>query len=118
MAKKTEDVSIYARVKKEEARLKKIFADMDKNKLQTVVKLIKNAAFMSVTLASLEEKIAKDGCVCEYQNGENQFGVKKSPEVEIHLAMSKNYLAAVKQLVDIVPPERKKESRLQTMRDE
>lgn len=105
------------KIKKEAKRLRKIFADLDRNKLQTVANLIENAAFMSVTLAELQDTINAEGCTCEYQNGENQFGTKKSPEVEIHLAMTKNYTAVIKQLVDLVPPEKKKNSRLEALRN-
>ena len=105
------------KIRKETKRLRKIFEDLDRNKLETVQKLIENAAFMSVTLQELQETINQDGCTCEYQNGANQFGVKKTPEVEIHLAMTKNYAAVIKQLVDLVPPEKRKESRLAALRN-
>lgn len=103
------------RIKKEVKRLRKIFADLDKNKLQTVANLIENAAFMSITLQDLQDTINQDGCTSEYQNGEFQHGVKKSPEVEIHIAMTKNYSTVIKQLVDLVPAEKKKNSRLATL---
>lgn len=106
------------KIKKEVNRLKKVFKDLDKNKLNTVISLIQNAAFMAVTLEELQEAINENGCTSEYQNGENQFGVKKSPEVEIHIAMTKNHAAIIKQLTDLVPPEKKKDSKLQALRDE
>lgn len=105
------------KVKRETKRLEKLFEGLDKNKLQTVKNLIKNAAFMSVTLQELQDTINAEGYTSEYQNGENQRGVKKSPEVEIHIAMTKNYVAAIKQLVDLVPPEKKKDSRLAAFRN-
>ncbi len=114
---KNVDVSKDTKIKKEIRRLRKIFDDLDKNKLQTVQKLIENAAFMSVTLQELQEKINLDGCTCEYQNGENQHGIKKAPEVEIHIAMTKNYSAIIKQLVELVPPEKKANSRLEALRN-
>ena len=62
------------KIKKEIARLKRVFKDLDKNKLQTVESLIKNAAFMAVSLEELQEIINAEGYVVEYQNGENQKG--------------------------------------------
>ena len=62
-----------------------------------------NAAFMSVTLQLLQTEINKNGAVSEYKNGENQFGTKKSPEVEIYNTMIKNYSAVMKQLTDLLP---------------
>lgn len=107
-----------AKVKKEVTRLKKVFKDLDKNMLSTVISLIQNAAFMSVSLEELQETINDNGYISEYQNGENQHGTKKSPEVEIHIAMTRNHAAIIKQLSDLVPPEKKKDSKLQALRDE
>ena len=91
---------------------------VDKNKLQTVESLIKNAAFMAVSLEELQEIINAEGYVVEYQNGENQKGTKQSDAVKTHIAMTKNHAAIIKQLTDLVPPEKKKESKLQALRDE
>ena len=106
------------KIKKEIARLKRVFKDLDKNKLQTVESLIKNAAFMAVSLEELQEIINAEGYVVEYQNGENQKGTTQSDAVKTHIAMTKNHAAIIKQLTDLVPPEKKKESKLQALRDE
>ena len=106
------------KIKKEINRLKKVFKDLDKNKLDTVISLIQNAAFMAVSLEELQNSINEKGYISEYQNGENQFGTKKSPEVEIHIAMTKNHSAIIKQLAEMVPAEKKKDSLLQKLRDE
>ena len=106
------------KIKKEIARLKRVFKDLDKNKLQTVESLIKNAAFMAVSLEELQEIINAEGYVVEYQNRENQKGTKQSDAVKTHIAMTKNHAAIIKQLTDLVPPEKKKESKLQALRDE
>lgn len=101
------------KIKKEIARLKRVFKDLDKNKLQTVESLIKNAAFMAVSLEELQEIINAEGYVVEYQKG-----TKQSDAVKTHIAMTKNHAAIIKQLTDLVPPEKKKESKLQALRDE
>ena len=103
------DLTKEEKIKREFSRLKRIFKDLDKNKLQTVESLIKNAAFMAVSLEELQEII---------QNGANQSGTKQSDAVKTHIAMTKNHAAIIKQLCDLVPPEKKKESRLQALRDE
>lgn len=90
-------------VKKEIARLKKIFKTMPQDKAGLVSSLIGNAAFMSVTLGILQETINREGVISTYQNGENQWGTKKSPEVEVYNTMIKNYMSAVKQLCDLLP---------------
>ena len=106
------------KIKKEYNRLKRIFRDLDKNKLQTVESLIKNAAFMAVSLEELQEIINIEGYTVEYQNGANQSGTKQSDAVKTHIAMTKNHAAIIKQLCDMVPQERKKESRLMALRNE
>ena len=92
------------KIKKEIARLKRVFKDLDKNKLQTVESLIKNAAFMAVSLEELQEIINAEGYVVEYQNGENQKGTKQSDAVKTHIAMTKNH--ALPFLLFINPPKK------------
>ena len=113
-----EKLSKDKRIKKEISRLRKSFVDLDKNKLNTVKTLIETAAFMAVMLEDLQDTINFDGCVVEYQNGENQHGFKKSPEVETHISMTRNYTTIIKQLTELVPPEKRKSSKLEQLRNE
>ena len=93
------------RIKKSEElrRLEKIFKDIRADRKETVKKLIENAAFMEIQLSVLQKQIAENGVTSEYQNGENQWGTKKSPEVEIYNTMVKNYTAVIKQLLELLP---------------
>lgn len=91
------------KIKAEFNKLKRLFKEMDKDTMTTVISLIRNAAFMIVTLEDLQETINIIGPVSEYQNGENQFGTKKSPEVEIYNTMIKNHMTIIKQLSDLLP---------------
>jgi len=77
--------------------------DIPKDKANSVESLLRNAAFMSITLDDLQDKINEIGVVSEYQNGQNQWGTKKSPEVEVYNAMIKNYMGVIKQLTDLIP---------------
>ena len=88
---------------KELTKLKKIFADISPDKQQIVEKLISNAAFMAESLEELQEIIRIKGFVEEYQNGANQYGVKKCSEVDIYNTMIKNYSSVIKQLLDLLP---------------
>lgn len=92
-----------ARIKKEMLKLKRLFKDMEKSTMDTVLSLIKNAAFMSITLEDLQETINIEGAIAKYQNGENQWGTKKSPEVDIYNTMIKNHMAIIRQLSDLLP---------------
>jgi TolA-binding protein len=93
------------RVNEEINRLTQILIDLDadEKKLQAAESLIENAAFMSVTLQDLRDKINREGCVSKYQNGENQWGTKQSPEVKTYNQMLKNHMSITKQLTDLLP---------------
>lgn len=76
---------------------------MDDDTKKATQSLVENAAFMAVTLEDLQETINREGVVSEYQNGANQWGTKKSPEVEVYNTMIKHYMSIVKQLTDLLP---------------
>jgi len=116
-AKKTppvKDLSKEARIKREVTRLRGIFRDLDANKKKAVEPLIRNAAFTTVSLDELQAAINANGFTEEYKNGENQFGRKQSEEVKTHIAMTKNLTAIIKTLAELTPPERSKDSKLDT----
>ena len=105
------------RIKKETRRLKKIFKDLEPNKLKTVDALISRAAFITVSLQELEEQLNQDGWVEEYQNGRNQSGLKKSAAAEVHISLTKNLSTIMKQLIDLVPAAQKKSSLTELMKE-
>ena len=102
------------RVAKEKARLLEIFKDLEPNKLNTCHALIDRAAFITISLQDLEEMLNETGWVEPYQNGENQSGMKKSAAADVHISLTKNLNAIVKQLLDLVPPAQKS-SRLEAL---
>ena len=95
------------RIKKEKERLAEIFKDLEPNKLSTCEALIDRAAFITISLQDLEEQLNATGWVEPYQNGENQSGMKKAAAADVHISLTKNLNAIVKQLLDLVPPARK-----------
>lgn len=98
------------RIKTEKNKLNRIFKNIDEKRRKTVERLIDNAAFMAATLEDLQEDINQNGVISGYQNGENQWGTKKSPEVEVYNTMLKNYTSVIRQLTDLLPPEEGKEN--------
>ena len=58
---------------------------------------------MAASLYELRKIINDKGYTEEYQNGANQKGTKKRSEVETYIQLSKNYMAIVKQLTDLLP---------------
>ena len=105
------------RIKQEKKRLEKIFQGLEKNKLDTCAALIDRAAFITISLEDLEEELNETGWVETYQNGESQFGMKKSAAADVHISLTKNLNAIMKQLLDLVPPAQK-ESRLAALMDQ
>ena len=101
------EVSKETRINAEIKKLNKIFTKMDTKNKKSIHSLIENAAFMSVTLEDLQNTINTQGVVSEYQNGENQWGTKKSPEIEIYNTMIKNHMSVMKQLTDLLPKQEK-----------
>lgn len=102
------------RIKREKTRLLEIFQGLDENKLQTCYALIDRAAYITVSLEDLEAELNETGWVETYQNGENQTGRKKAAAAEVHISLTKNLNAIIKQLLELVPPAQKK-SRLEAM---
>ena len=100
------------KVKKEIRRLRKVFTALDKNKLAIAESLIEVAAFMRISLDEIQSDINKKGYTEKYQNGANQSGVKQSSSVEIHISMTRNLATIMKQLVDLAPPEQRKDGKL------
>lgn len=98
-----DEIAKQEEIKKEIKKINKLFKDMDPQVKKSVQSVVENAAFMAVTLRDLQTYLNKEGLTCEYQNGENQFGTKKAPEVDIYNTMIKNFISAMKQLTDILP---------------
>ncbi len=69
--------------------------------------LIKNAAFMSITLEELIEDIKIYGVKETYVNGKDQYGFKESIESKTYNTMVKNYMSIMKQLNDMLPEDKK-----------
>lgn len=99
----SKEISVDKRIKKEFSRLKRIFKNIEKDKYDTCIKLIENAAFMTVQMEDMRMRINVEGVTIKYQNGENQFGYKKSPDVETYNSFVKQYTSIIKQLCDLFP---------------
>lgn len=100
-----DEIAKQQEIKKEITKINRLYKDMDSKVKKSVSSLIENAAFMAVTLRELQEYLNKNGLTCEYQNGENQWGTKKAPEIEIYNTMIKNFISAMKSLTDLLPKE-------------
>ena len=98
------------RIRTERNRLNKILGATKQKggpeptpKIKAAKGLIDNAAFMTIHLQDLQAGLNEHGCVEEYRNGENQYGMKKSAAADIYTTMYKNYIATIKQLAELAP---------------
>ena len=89
--------------KKELGRFAAAYFEAVPEKQSMCLQLITNAVFMEEQLTKLQAEIREKGVVSEYKNGENQYGTRKSPEVDVYNAMIKNYTSVIKQLGDLLP---------------
>lgn len=104
---KVDSISNYLekehRIKKEVRRLRRVFKDIDANKKGLVYTTIDDIAFMTITMQDLREQIIRDGTTVTYKNGENQYGVKQSPDAQYYLQLSQKQTQAMKILLDCLP---------------
>lgn len=108
------ELSKIERIDKEKRRLRRLFRDLEPNKLKTCQAIIDRVAFITISLEDLEEQLNETGWVEPYKNGENQRGLKKAAAADAHISLTKNLNALMKQLLELVPPAQK-ESRLMEM---
>ena len=87
---------------------------MAKPKIKT--RIAKEKERLLEIFKDLEDQLNKNGWTEPYQNGDNQFGMKKAAAADVHISLTKNLNAIIKQLLDLVPPAQK-ESRLKAMMD-
>jgi len=92
-----------ARVAQEIERLRALFKDLPEDRKILAEKAINRAAWLTISLEDLEFCIDGDGYVTEYQNGENQWGTKKNPDVETHLSMSQRFTQIMDYLNKMLP---------------
>lgn len=104
---KADSISNYLekrkKIKSEISRLKKLFNGIDENKKKLVFTTIEDVAFMTVTMRDLRDWIIREGTTVQYKNGENQYGVKQSPEAQYYLQLSQKQTQAMKILTDCLP---------------
>ena len=72
-------------------------------KRAAVEKLIREMAYMGQMIADAKRDIDEIGLIEEYKNGENQFGRKKNPAVEIYDKTVNTYAKVARQLTDLLP---------------
>lgn len=90
-------------IKKEKAKLKKIFANIPSSKKNLCEKLIDNAAYMAATLEELQEKINMDGVILEAKNGNGFVITQEHPAQKSYTALVAKYTTIINQLSALLP---------------
>ena len=92
------------KIKKEVSRLNKILKEVDDKKKKTVEGLIKEAAFMRITLDELRDCINKYGVIDEMWQGEYTI-LRESPYVKTYNTMIQRYTTVNDKLLALLPKE-------------
>lgn len=79
--------------------------------------LIENAVFIESEMKKLQEIIASEGAVDEYQNGNNQFGKKASAYLQSYNALVKSY-NMINTRLEAMMPKTTAKSKLEELMDE
>ena len=104
----SEQLEKEKKIKHEINRLKKIFKDFEKDKAKILEGLINEAAFMKITLEETRQDLLQNGLTELFEQGEQSFN-RERPEVKIYTTFTQRYSVVMKQLIDLLPPELKKE---------
>lgn len=95
-------------IKSEINRIKKLYKELPREKVKVVEGLINEAAFMKITLEETRQTLLEEGTTELFEQGEQKF-VRKHPLVDIYTTMVNRYSNIMKQLIDLFPPEEKKQ---------
>lgn len=103
MANKKE-ITKTSRIKAEEARLREIYQNIDRDNKAIIDGLIQRAAYMRVTLEEWEKDIDENGYVEMFTQSEKTDPYERErPVIRLYNTMNKNYQSIIKQLSDLVP---------------
>lgn len=96
------------KIKKEINRIKKLYRDFNKDKARVLEGLIKEAAFMKVELEELRNDLLVTGLTELFVQGEQCFN-RERPESKLYTSFIQRYSQVMKQLIEMLPAEEKKE---------
>ena len=95
-------------INQEIKRIKKLYKDFPKEKSKVLEGLINEAAFMKTALEELRKDLIRNGYVELFEQGEQCFN-RERPEVKTYTNFMQKYSVVMKQLIDLLPVEIKKE---------
>jgi hypothetical protein len=102
-------------IKQEINRVKKLYKDFPKDKIKVIEGLINEAAFMKITLEETRDDLIRNGMTELFEQGSQKFK-RERPEVKIYTTIIQRYSNVMKQLIDLLPVEVKKEEKDELMK--
>jgi hypothetical protein len=99
----TDTLGVDARIKRELSRLRKLISKVPDDKKQIATNVAKRIAFMQITLEDLERDMLENGYTELFSQQKDIQYDRERPAVRIYNATIKNYAAACKSLVDLIP---------------
>ncbi|HBF3639229.1 hypothetical protein [Clostridioides difficile] len=96
------------KIKQEVSRLKKNYKDLEKEKVKILDGLVNEAAFLKISLEETREILTKEGLTEIFKQGKQEFE-RERLQVKIYLNFMKLYSSVMKQLIDIIPSDKKQE---------
>lgn len=96
------------KIKQEVSRLKKNYKDLEKEKVKILDGLINEAAFLKISLEGTRGILTKEGLTEIFKQGKQEFE-RERLQVKIYLNFMKLYSSVMKQLIDIIPSDKKQE---------
>lgn len=106
------ELSRHERILKEDKRLRKVYKDVNKDKLAMVDGLISRAAYMRITLEDYEKDIDENGYYEMFTQSEKTDPYERErPAARLYNTMNKNYQSIIKQLTDLVDKETVKDDK-------
>ena len=95
-------------IKQEINRVKKLYKDFPKDKVKALDGLIQEAAFMKISLEEMREDLLVNGLTEIFEQGSQKFD-RERPQFKIYTTFMQRYSGVMKQLIDLLPEEKKKE---------
>lgn len=93
------------RIKAEQERLVRNYAELPDAKKQIAEGLIARAAFMRVELEDLEEDLTQNGWTEKFSQGDQEPYDRARPQGQTYHTMNANYQKIIKQLDSMLPKE-------------
>ncbi len=91
------------RIKREKARLRRIYRDIGPERLRGLDSLLGQAAFLGVTLDDLQRHMTAHSLTVDWNNGPSQSGTKRTPEAKLYPVILGLYRGATAFLDRLLP---------------